>query len=51
MCRHLKLERVGRFENFNGYKFINLYDCKKCGTSVIFVEKRKVSKIEYTYFL
>ena len=28
MCKHTKLELSGRIENFNGHRYVNIYNCK-----------------------
>jgi len=50
MCYHRKIEMLGRIENVNGRKYVNIYNCKKCGSTVIFVENSKPKKIDYKYF-
>jgi hypothetical protein len=49
VCNHKKVEIVGRIENFNGKKHVNIYNCKKCGSSVIFLN-HSPQKIDYRYF-
>ena len=51
MCKHTKLELSGRIENFNGHRYVNIYNCKICGTSIIFTEKSGLKKIDYKYFM
>ncbi len=50
MCYHRKIEMLGRIENVNGRKYVNIYNCKKCGSTVIFAENSKPKKIDYKYF-
>ena len=50
MCHHRKIEMLGRIENVNGKKHVNVYNCKKCGSAVIFVQNHALKKIDYRYF-
>ena len=50
MHKNNKLERIGRIENVNGKKFVDIYYCKEDRTTFIYPENSEPKRIDYKYF-